>query len=252
MDISHRRSSAPRLLATAMIWLAFSYAATVVVLLSTSWMALFAAFQAGMWHSPQPYMAISASPLVTDVAIFVGYGVMLIGAVRGARWARSPEQGFADRPIQLVGTVVLLVLLQVAWLVALAYLRWLVRHHLVTAPGVPPALTMPDIPLLALLKVIELALVAPVVEELFFRGWLWSALDRVWHAVPTAVVTGGLFLLIHAPSGVGRVIILLPLTILLSVARYRCDSVRASLALHMINNGLVLAEVWLAPLLLKG
>ena len=46
-----------------------------------------------------------------------------------------------------------------------------------------------------------------------------------------------------------RLLILLPVTILLSVARHRGDSVRASLTVHAVNNAIVAAEVWLLPLL---
>jgi membrane protease YdiL (CAAX protease family) len=187
---------------------------------------------------------------LTQFAIFVGYGVLLIGAVRGTRWAVSQDEGLADRPMQRRASIVWLTVLQMGWLLILVALRLAARHHGLPARAIPMTLTMPATFGLSVLKVAEICLVAPVVEELFFRGWLWTALRRIWGPVPTALCTGGLFLLTHAPDGRTRLFILLPITIILSVARHRGDSVRASLMVHAVNNGAVAAEVWLLPLLL--
>jgi membrane protease YdiL (CAAX protease family) len=78
--------------------------------------------------------------------------------------------------------------------------------------------------------------VAPIAEELFFRGWLWTALRRSWGVWPTAVCTAGMWLAVHALDAPARVLMLLPMAVLLSLARYYGNSVRASLAVHIVNN----------------
>lgn len=80
---------------------------------------------------------------------------------------------------------------------------------------------------------------APLVEELFFRGWLWVGLRRHWGAWRTGVVTGLLFLALHGLGGEWqRIVVLAPVTVLLSFARELGGSVRASLAVHVANNAL--------------
>jgi membrane protease YdiL (CAAX protease family) len=81
----------------------------------------------------------------------------------------------------------------------------------------------------------------PLAEELFFRGWLWTGLRRHWGALPTAVVTSALFLAIHWPNGFPSLVAIIPLTIVLGTARHLGGTVRASIAVHMMNNLTVLS-----------
>jgi membrane protease YdiL (CAAX protease family) len=83
----------------------------------------------------------------------------------------------------------------------------------------------------------------PLAEELFFRGWLWTGLRRYWGALPTAVVTSALFLAIHFPS----LVPIIPSTVALATARHLGGSVRASIAVHMMNN----LTVIMSPLVLR-
>jgi hypothetical protein len=63
--------------------------------------------------------------------------------------------------------------------------------------------------------------------------------------------TTGLWLAMHFMDGTWRPFLLLPTGILLGLARHYGDSVRASLTLHLINNGMVVL-IQLAALLLAG
>jgi membrane protease YdiL (CAAX protease family) len=236
-------------LGRAVLWWGLALTAGFLVELPVWWPAFVAGYKASQAHVPVQHVALVPSPLLSQVARFVIYGVLLIGAVRGASWAVTRDEGLADRPMRRWGLIVWLTVLQVGWLVVLAALRLLARHSGLPTPTIPTTLATPGTFGLSLLKVTELCLVAPVVEEMFFRGWLWTALRRIWGPVPTALCTGGLFLLIHVAGGVVRLFILLPITILLSIARHRGDSVRASLTVHAVNNAIV-TTVWLLPLLL--
>jgi uncharacterized protein len=111
------------------------------------------------------------------------------------------------------------------------------------ANNVPSVLTLPlsASPILLTVMLLLALGVAPVAEELFFRGWLWTSLDRCWGVWPTAVCTAGLWLGIHALEGPVRALILLPAAILLSLARHHGGSVRASLLVHVVNNATAVA-----------
>jgi membrane protease YdiL (CAAX protease family) len=86
------------------------------------------------------------------------------------------------------------------------------------------------------------AIVAPIVEELFFRGFLFSALGRVMHWVVAALVTGFVFGAIHL--GGTPAIFLVPLAVLgtaLCVLYRRTGSLIPGMGVHAANNAIALA-----------
>jgi len=94
------------------------------------------------------------------------------------------------------------------------------------------------------------ALIAPVAEEFFFRGYMFGALGARWGLVPALVAVGIVFGLIHA--GGTAIEFLLPLAVLggLLCLLYRLtDSLLPCMALHAINNAVALGvtlewEAW--------
>ncbi len=87
---------------------------------------------------------------------------------------------------------------------------------------------------------------APLIEELFFRGWLWTGLRARSGGLFTGTVTSLLWLAAHLPEGVGRTVLLLPLALALPLARAFSGSVRAPIILHVVNNLVVIGVPWLA------
>jgi membrane protease YdiL (CAAX protease family) len=82
------------------------------------------------------------------------------------------------------------------------------------------------------LRIVIVSLAVPVAEELFFRGWMWSELRKIWPIWATMLGTAVLFTLMHVQIGIG----LLFGVVAYTVCRHYCASVRASILLHMINN----------------
>lgn len=96
------------------------------------------------------------------------------------------------------------------------------------------------------LIVFAVVVLAPVVEELFFRGWLWEGLRHSWRPVPVMLGTALPWLLMHALDIGIATVALVPGAVCFSVARHLCGSVRASAALHGLNNAIVIgASVWI-------
>jgi hypothetical protein len=87
---------------------------------------------------------------------------------------------------------------------------------------------------------------APIAEELFFRGWLWTGLRRTVSPVPTALITSALWLACHLTNGLRYPLALLPAAAILSLARHYGGSVRASIALHFWNNLFAIVAVGVA------
>jgi membrane protease YdiL (CAAX protease family) len=82
-------------------------------------------------------------------------------------------------------------------------------------------------------------LVAPVVEELFFRGFLYPALARPLGVVPAIAVTAGLFALLHSQQlahAWAPLFVLLIVGTVLTVVRAVTKSVAMCVLIHMAYN----------------
>lgn len=80
--------------------------------------------------------------------------------------------------------------------------------------------------------------VAPVVEELFFRGFFYRSLRGrlpVWAA---ALITGAVFGAIHATTGIDAVPILFVFGTILCLVYERTGTLYSAIAMHAVNNTL--------------
>jgi membrane protease YdiL (CAAX protease family) len=103
-----------------------------------------------------------------------------------------------------------------------------------------------------MLQVSSAVVVAPISEELFFRGWLWNGLRLRWAALPVALLTTAFWLVLHvrysaSVTAITLMVALLPVGLLLALVRQVSNSVYASIALHAIYNFVVVL-----PMLLMG
>lgn len=198
------------------------------------------------WHVPPRF----SLPLF----IFVQQLTLL-----GFAWRRGKREGRGDRlrglglvPVQSWQLFVLFMMLTIplvwVWDLPLLYWGFLTPASRVVPPTgagtiTDPAWVQPAISLLLS------GLCAPIVEELYYRGWLWTGLRRHWSGAAVAVVTALLWLSMHFFESLTRPLFLVPIAVLLSLVRLRCGSTRATIALHTLNNlvatGIVLfAELW--------
>lgn len=182
------------------------------------------------------------TPLIYSLAATVALqATVLLADLRQGRMLGNGNimLGLGAGPVRRHKLIILLAVLMVGWVCV--YLAALIHFQgLATSisTGLPAALAaqMRGRPIVLAIRLVLIVAVAPLAEELFFRGWLWTALRQSWSAWPTALVTAGLWLVVHAVGGPVRVVILLPQAILLSVARHYGSSVRASLPIHVVNN----------------
>ncbi len=97
-----------------------------------------------------------------------------------------------------------------------------------------------DTLLVAVLAVVLIAGLAPLAEELFFRGFLFSGLRSRMSLWPAALVAGLVFGSVHALTGITTVIPLAALGVGLCWLYQKTGSLWPSVILHAINNGLAL------------
>jgi uncharacterized protein len=96
---------------------------------------------------------------------------------------------------------------------------------------------------IAVAAVLTIVLLAPVAEELFFRGFLFAGLRSRWSLWPAAITSGLIFGLVHATTGITTVVPLAALGAALCWLYDRTGSLWPCVIAHMINNGLALAVV---------
>jgi CAAX protease family protein len=96
---------------------------------------------------------------------------------------------------------------------------------------------------IAVFAVLEIVILAPISEELFFRGFLFGGLRSKWSFWPAAITSGLIFGLVHAPTGITTVVPLAVLGFGLCFIYDRTGSIWPCVIAHMINNGLALAVV---------
>jgi membrane protease YdiL (CAAX protease family) len=192
------------------------------------------------WRVPPIDFAL-LSIAVTDVmmllaawgrAAIVGGGNVVAGL--GAGPIRRPR---LLAILALAGSIVIS-----GWIVLL--LHWVTPTHAGIVTLARSAVNAAPVVQGALLACI--VLLSPVWEEFFFRGWLWTALRRHWRPFPVMMATAVPWLLLHMLDGLSRPLFLIPAAIIFSLARHYCDSVRASLTLHVLNNLIAMAIVTVA------
>ncbi len=93
-------------------------------------------------------------------------------------------------------------------------------------------------------SLVVLALLAPVVEELVFRGLAYGWIAGRWGTVPAWIASSVAFAVAHYEPA--HIVLVLPLGLLFGYLRRRTDSLVPSLVAHVFNNGFaVLAAAYL-------
>lgn len=176
--------------------------------------------------------------------------VLLVGARRQARWIGRGDirlglgAGPIRRPLLLLLLAVLTVFVPPAWILALRPLL----HPQHQAEGVTEMVRAATSlgPAIQIATWFVMVALAPMAEELFFRGWLWTGLRRRWGLPGVIAGTSLPWLALHMPDGALRPLFLLPAALLFSLARQCCGGVWASLTLHLVNNAISVAVLTLA------
>ncbi len=95
-----------------------------------------------------------------------------------------------------------------------------------------------------ILVFISLVLIPPVVEEILFRGFLYTGLKTKWHKWAAALVTSVVFAVAHLQFGSGAPLLWVAaidtfaLSLVLVYLREKTGSLGAPIMLHMLKNGI--------------
>ena len=96
---------------------------------------------------------------------------------------------------------------------------------------------------IAIAAVISIVVIAPFTEELFFRGFFFAGLRSRWGLWPSALVSGAIFGLVHAPTGPTAAVPLAGLGVGLAWLYEKTGSIWPSMTAHFLNNALAISVV---------
>jgi membrane protease YdiL (CAAX protease family) len=85
---------------------------------------------------------------------------------------------------------------------------------------------------------IAVVIIAPIFEELLFRGFIYKGLERSpFGIVGTIIITSILFTMIHSGQyELSILLILFPLAVIIGLSRYRSGGIYLPIYLHFVNN----------------
>jgi CAAX protease family protein len=86
------------------------------------------------------------------------------------------------------------------------------------------------------LQILMIAILAPLSEELSFRGFLFGGLRSRLPSLAAALISGALFGALHAPGGIGVVPQLIAFGTILALLYEKTGSIVPGLLLHALNN----------------
>src|SRR3954470_17744521 len=181
---------------------------------------------AGITHDTKSPGITVAGTVIVDVSVVVA-SVLLAGLVTPARpW----QFGLRGAPLKFAA--------QMASLGALAYFLFTVLYAAIVRPDNPQrvveSLGADSNKLLLIVGALVVIAVAPVCEELFFRGILFTILRQRMPLWPAAVIDGVLFGFVHGSLVI--VPVLAALGVMFCYVYERTGSIFPTIALHSLNN----------------
>ncbi|SEG63084.1 hypothetical protein SAMN02982929_02776 [Saccharopolyspora kobensis] len=217
---------------------AFFLTQAVFVLVSVLLAAAFGSPDAGTLAIMLMLPTVLAGALAVLITVVRGNGPRLDFGLEW-RWS-DVTTGLAIGGVGLVTTTIATML----------WVRWVGEDNAhSTVSGLLDGVELP--PVVAVVIFLHIWLIAPLCEELLYRGLLWGAMERMrWGQLNVFVLSTAVFAIGHLEPE--RTALLLVIAIPIGVARMVTGRLTASVVAHQVNNflpalGLLLISLGLLP-----
>lgn len=195
-------------------------------------------------YGPPPAITLFGT-LGQDLALIIGAVLVAGSALKG----RITGAAFGLRPAPLASTAGYVILAYVAFLLLAA--AWTMVMGIQDRENVAVDLGTRDSALALIGGMFLVCVVAPIAEELFFRGFFFGGL-RKYGLTIAVLVSGTTFGLVHvASSPIGFIVPLAALGMILALLYERTGSLYAPIALHALNNSIAFGvgdgRLWVIP-----
>ena len=92
-----------------------------------------------------------------------------------------------------------------------------------------------------ILLLLAVGIIQPIFEEVLFRGFLFTHIERKWGAITAILLTSITFTFVHFQYNIMILaLVLFPMAIVLGIARWKTNSLIPPIIIHCINNTVVL------------
>jgi membrane protease YdiL (CAAX protease family) len=195
-------------------------------------------------------------PVVDIVATVIQDGALIGSAVLFASMAGRPAPWqFGLRPTRFWPAAGLGAATWVAFLIVSA--AWVSLLGIHERDNLPDQLGANDSTVALVAVGVLVCVIAPLAEEIFFRGYFFAALSNWRGPWPAAVITGLVFGGIHVGSApVGFLVPLAFLGFGLCLLYWRTGSLYPCIAVHCVNNSIAYGssvdKTWITPICLVG
>jgi len=187
------------------------------------------------------------APGVTIAGTYVQDLALIASALLLARWLDPPVRlrQFGLRPTPFGSALGWLVL---AWVIFIVFsYAWTIALDIQETDDLPTELGADGSTAALVAIALLVCVMAPIAEELFFRGFVFTSFRRTLGMPVAAILTGAIFGAIHL--GGTEIEFIVPLAVfgaLLCLLYVWTDSLLPCIVLHALNNGLALgvAEDW--------
>ncbi|MBV6458586.1 MAG: hypothetical protein HONBIEJF_01718 [Fimbriimonadaceae bacterium] len=190
-----------------------------------------------------PFGGVVPREILLAIGMLVGFvaiSLLIRVPVRGHRIDVLTVIGKRDRKLQLAGWGFAGLWANLP-IILVAFLITFVLRDVLPTPSHPAAETlMQDQSLPTLIGIfLAASVMAPIVEEVIFRGLILGACLRVMPPTAAILLNGFAFAAIH-PQGLAGIPPLMALGVMLALITYQTGSLIPAMVMHAVNNALVL------------
>jgi membrane protease YdiL (CAAX protease family) len=184
-------------------------------------------------------------PMAAFLWMYWKYVTGALGSPSTAMWRRESARA---NPVSGIAWALALLTGAAGFAAVIAFMRVMAR--LVALPLSAPITTPTGMSSASLFILVVMgAVVAGVTEEVAFRGYMQTPIERRFGLTPAILIPGIAFGLLHFPNHPGDVVVMLPYYVAVTAVyggiTWAADSIVPALVLHIVGDVWSLTRLWL-------